>query len=189
MAMEKSKCTPAARASKKIILPDPRYTGRPYSLLRDFRRRAGACGSIARRRRRMARRRRTSPHFLPLPSLPLPLLFFSPVLFFLRLRRPFARFEIPISTRRCIFLATILSLLLLLLAIARSPPRICRGGNQKCLQTAAMSKVDARTFGGSRSVFRFLPRSRNNCAFSYACIRWRIDLGNELRYPFRVEMF
>lgn len=35
MAMEKSKCTPAARASKKIILPDPRYehhgrgTGRP----------------------------------------------------------------------------------------------------------------------------------------------------------------
>lgn len=26
MAMEKSKSTPAARASKKIILPDPRYT-------------------------------------------------------------------------------------------------------------------------------------------------------------------
>jgi hypothetical protein len=26
MAMEKSKCTPAARASKKIILPDPRYS-------------------------------------------------------------------------------------------------------------------------------------------------------------------
>ena len=25
MAMEKSKNTPAARASKKIILPDPRY--------------------------------------------------------------------------------------------------------------------------------------------------------------------
>ena len=25
MAMEKSKCTPAARASKKITLPDPRY--------------------------------------------------------------------------------------------------------------------------------------------------------------------
>jgi len=25
MAMEKSKCTPAARASKKLILPDPRY--------------------------------------------------------------------------------------------------------------------------------------------------------------------
>lgn len=25
MAMEKSKCTPAARASKKIVLPDPRY--------------------------------------------------------------------------------------------------------------------------------------------------------------------
>lgn len=24
MAMEKSKCTPAARASKKIVLPDPR---------------------------------------------------------------------------------------------------------------------------------------------------------------------
>lgn len=29
MAMEKSKCTPAARASKKIILPDPRYVGKP----------------------------------------------------------------------------------------------------------------------------------------------------------------
>ena len=28
MAMEKSKCTPAARASKKIVLPDPRYTHR-----------------------------------------------------------------------------------------------------------------------------------------------------------------
>ena len=26
MAMEKSKCTPAARASKKIVLPDPRYS-------------------------------------------------------------------------------------------------------------------------------------------------------------------
>ena len=26
MAMEKSKSTPAARASKKIVLPDPRYT-------------------------------------------------------------------------------------------------------------------------------------------------------------------
>lgn len=25
MAMEKSKCTPAARASKKIVLPDPRF--------------------------------------------------------------------------------------------------------------------------------------------------------------------
>lgn len=25
MAMEKSKCTPAARASKKIVLPDPRW--------------------------------------------------------------------------------------------------------------------------------------------------------------------
>jgi hypothetical protein len=25
MAMEKSKSTPAARASKKIVLPDPRY--------------------------------------------------------------------------------------------------------------------------------------------------------------------
>lgn len=37
MAMEKSKCTPAARASKKIILPDPRYT-KLLSLLRDFRR-------------------------------------------------------------------------------------------------------------------------------------------------------
>lgn len=28
MAMEKSKSTPAARASKKIILPDPRYVKR-----------------------------------------------------------------------------------------------------------------------------------------------------------------
>ena len=31
MAMEKSKSTPAARASKKIVLPDPRY--KPVSLL------------------------------------------------------------------------------------------------------------------------------------------------------------
>jgi len=31
MAMEKSKCTPAARASKKLILPDPRYTFESYS--------------------------------------------------------------------------------------------------------------------------------------------------------------
>ncbi|KAG8212631.1 hypothetical protein J437_LFUL013914 [Ladona fulva] len=29
MAMEKSKCTPAARASKKIILPDPRVISLP----------------------------------------------------------------------------------------------------------------------------------------------------------------
>lgn len=29
MAMEKSKSTPAARASKKIVLPDPRYCPRP----------------------------------------------------------------------------------------------------------------------------------------------------------------
>ncbi|OQR68265.1 hypothetical protein BIW11_04593 [Tropilaelaps mercedesae] len=28
MAMEKSKSTPAARASKKIVLPDPRYVGK-----------------------------------------------------------------------------------------------------------------------------------------------------------------
>jgi hypothetical protein len=28
MAMEKSKSTPAARASKKIILPDPRYVAK-----------------------------------------------------------------------------------------------------------------------------------------------------------------
>ncbi|KAH7955720.1 hypothetical protein HPB52_003295 [Rhipicephalus sanguineus] len=28
MAMEKSKSTPAARASKKIVLPDPRKAGR-----------------------------------------------------------------------------------------------------------------------------------------------------------------
>ncbi|CAG9812628.1 unnamed protein product [Phaedon cochleariae] len=32
MAMEKSKCTPAARASKKIVLPDPRT-----SSISDFR--------------------------------------------------------------------------------------------------------------------------------------------------------
>jgi len=30
MAMEKSKCTPAARASRKIVLPDPRYVGYSY---------------------------------------------------------------------------------------------------------------------------------------------------------------
>ena len=29
MAMEKSKSTPAARASKKIVLPDPRYVNVP----------------------------------------------------------------------------------------------------------------------------------------------------------------
>lgn len=36
MAMEKSKSTPAARASKKIILPDPRYVlavSRPLILI------------------------------------------------------------------------------------------------------------------------------------------------------------
>ena len=33
MAMEKSKSTPAARASKKIILPDPRFEPRPFCLL------------------------------------------------------------------------------------------------------------------------------------------------------------
>lgn len=33
MAMEKSKCTPAARASKKIILPDPRWEREAFSLL------------------------------------------------------------------------------------------------------------------------------------------------------------
>lgn len=31
MAMEKSKSTPAARSSKKIILPDPRYDHASYS--------------------------------------------------------------------------------------------------------------------------------------------------------------
>lgn len=76
MAMEKSKCTPAARASKKIILPDPRYTSSPYSAISG----GGACGSIrrgggGRRRQRPTVRRRTSPHFLPLPSLSFPLLF------------------------------------------------------------------------------------------------------------------
>jgi len=35
MAMEKSKCTPAARASKKIILPDPRYCLSPFPVLAD----------------------------------------------------------------------------------------------------------------------------------------------------------
>lgn len=33
MAMEKSKCTPAARASKKIILPDPRWVIRLFIIL------------------------------------------------------------------------------------------------------------------------------------------------------------
>ncbi|VDM29192.1 unnamed protein product [Toxocara canis] len=32
MAMEKSRSQPAARASKKIILPDPRYTQGQYSV-------------------------------------------------------------------------------------------------------------------------------------------------------------
>ncbi|KAF4532164.1 hypothetical protein B566_EDAN002225 [Ephemera danica] len=47
MAMEKSKCTPAARASKKIILPDPRYEhqgrgeGRPQIDTGDERERPG----------------------------------------------------------------------------------------------------------------------------------------------------
>lgn len=31
MAMEKSKCTPAARASKKLILPDPRLVVITYN--------------------------------------------------------------------------------------------------------------------------------------------------------------
>ena len=31
MAMEKSKSTPAARASKKIVLPDPRYMSNCFS--------------------------------------------------------------------------------------------------------------------------------------------------------------
>lgn len=53
MAMEKSKCTPAARASKKIILPDPRYalltaTRFPaalrYGSIRGGRRRGGGRG-------------------------------------------------------------------------------------------------------------------------------------------------
>ena len=35
MAMEKSKCTPAARASKKIILPDPRCCLSPFPVLAD----------------------------------------------------------------------------------------------------------------------------------------------------------
>lgn len=30
MAMEKSKCTPAARASKKLILPDKRFVFLPF---------------------------------------------------------------------------------------------------------------------------------------------------------------
>lgn len=33
MAMEKSKSTPAARASKKIILPDPRYVAAVLSVV------------------------------------------------------------------------------------------------------------------------------------------------------------
>ncbi|OAD52862.1 Beta-adrenergic receptor kinase 2 [Eufriesea mexicana] len=36
MAMEKSKSTPAARASKKIILPDPRYISRYLSICHAF---------------------------------------------------------------------------------------------------------------------------------------------------------
>ena len=32
MAMEKSKCTPAARASKKITLPDPRFVSMVFPI-------------------------------------------------------------------------------------------------------------------------------------------------------------
>lgn len=140
MAMEKSKCTPAARASKKIILPDPRYTSSPYSLLRDFRRR---CVRFDTRRRRMARRRRTSPHFLPLPSLSLPLLFFpfsSSYTVFLVSRAPF---EIPLESPMHpssddVSRSSASSSL--------SNPLSRVWGIKKCLQTAAISKVDARTF-------------------------------------------
>lgn len=45
MAMEKSKCTPAARASKKIVLPDPRYDARPEGVLND--RSANLCAAAA----------------------------------------------------------------------------------------------------------------------------------------------
>jgi len=79
MAMEKSKCTPAARASKKIILPDPRY-----ALLTATRFPAAAALRAVRYAEEEEEeeeaaaavrpsvyphvRRRTSPRFLPLPS-------------------------------------------------------------------------------------------------------------------------
>jgi len=86
MAMEKSKCTPAARASKKIVLPDPRYIfpPPPLSLAFAF---AISRGSIRSTTDRSLARspalpsvrpsvrlslspslRRISPRFLPLPS-------------------------------------------------------------------------------------------------------------------------
>lgn len=36
MAMEKSKLTPAARASKKIVLPDPRFVRIFHNIFRSF---------------------------------------------------------------------------------------------------------------------------------------------------------
>lgn len=36
MAMEKSKCTPAARASKKIVLPDPRFVSLRKKKLKSY---------------------------------------------------------------------------------------------------------------------------------------------------------
>lgn len=94
MAMEKSKCTPAARASKKINLPDPRYTNFLFTPRFPSTRRLSAdmvwfYGSIRGGGGRRGsgsgtdtdtdtntdrRSRRTSPHFLPLPSLSLSLL-------------------------------------------------------------------------------------------------------------------
>jgi len=78
MAMEKSKCTPAARASKKIVLPDPRYIfpppppPPPVALAFAF---AISRGSIRSTTARSLARpsvrpsvRRISPRFLPLPS-------------------------------------------------------------------------------------------------------------------------
>lgn len=88
MAMEKSKCTPAARASKKIILPDPRYVTESLSLLYHSAI-SGGCLLVrfdtGRRRDRPFRWRiyislSLSPRFLPLPSLSLPPVYFPCVL-------------------------------------------------------------------------------------------------------------
>ena len=80
MAMEKSKCTPAARASKKIVLPDPRYALLFYVISvwrcvrfdtkeeKEEEEEEADGAAVVRPSVRPHIRRRTSPRFLPLPS-------------------------------------------------------------------------------------------------------------------------